>query len=222
MMVGRLFSYWEGYFSGAMLNFGRVDETFSERATPRNFRSLPFESVDPLPPFPTRPLFLVDLGHQAQPTVPMGRALGPSNNWRMEPPNSLWLLLLRDRVLQTSNLRHLQLSCFAGCVLANQQLPELVVFPDAHHNFNPWSQLCTEWLTDRYCSGNQLGACTIPTQLSHSTVSSSMWTVKRRLHGSQISPIMYSCLAWAQSLNTDSLILRTSRFWGRRKCSKLK
>ena len=23
-MVGRLLSYWEGYFSGAMLNFGRV------------------------------------------------------------------------------------------------------------------------------------------------------------------------------------------------------
>ena len=26
-MVGRLLSYWEGNFSGAMLNFGRVRET---------------------------------------------------------------------------------------------------------------------------------------------------------------------------------------------------
>ena len=28
MMVGRLLSYWEGIFSGAMLNFGRVTSDF--------------------------------------------------------------------------------------------------------------------------------------------------------------------------------------------------
>ena len=37
-------------------------------------------------------------------------------------------------------------------------------------------------------------------QISHIMVSSSMWTVKRGLRGSQIAPIMYSCLAWAQSV----------------------
>ena len=34
----------------------------------------------------------------------------------------------------------------------------VVVFPHAHQNINPWSQLYTE-----YCSGNQLGACIILT-----------------------------------------------------------
>ena len=42
----------------------------------------------------------------------------------------------------------------------------------------------------------ELGACIKSTQISSIMVSSPMRTVKRGLHG---SPIMYSCLAWAQS-----------------------
>ncbi len=33
MMVGRLLSYWEGNFSGAMLNFGRVSVVFGKQNT---------------------------------------------------------------------------------------------------------------------------------------------------------------------------------------------
>ena len=38
MMVGRLLSYWEGNFSGAMLNFGRVtDNPFeNQHGSPEN------------------------------------------------------------------------------------------------------------------------------------------------------------------------------------------
>ena len=34
MVVGRLLSYWEGNFSGAMLNFGRVPETGVKKHQP--------------------------------------------------------------------------------------------------------------------------------------------------------------------------------------------
>ena len=40
----------------------------------------------------------------------------------------------------------------------------------------------------------------VPVVPSHTMISSSMWTVQKGLHVFLIAEIMYSCLAWAQSV----------------------
>ena len=62
--------------------------------------------------------------------------------------------------------------------------------------------------TSECCRGNQLGACILyPPSYHIARCHHPCGLSKEALHGSQIAPIMYSCLAWAQSLNTDSVLM---------------